>query len=194
MKTIKAEKTLQELLNNIQKETQNKTSVSNGKLKNDFGNTYYFTNNKTKANKLNNILVSEVAQSQTKTIIPPTIIPYTIGFVQLASLAKFGSIDTLNICEYTDEWFGMFIYSLTTKTIQDSFFADRYGTTENKRANLSKDFRNFIRDVILNLKEEKLEELIKTETFQDEVSIMFFDTYKKNLFISCIFKFFVVIL
>ena len=179
MKTIKAEKTLQELLNNIQKETQNKTSVSNGKLKNDFGNTYYFTNNKTKANKLNNILVSEVAQSQTKTIIPPTIIPYTIGFVQLASLAKFGSIDTLNICEYTDEWFGMFIYSLTTKTIQDSFFADRYGTTENKRANLSKDFRNFIRDVILNLKEEKLEELIKTETFQDEVSIMFFDTYKK---------------
>lgn len=179
MKTIKPARTLQELLNNIQKETDNKTSVSNGKLKNDFGNTYYLTNNKTKANKLNNILVSEVLQSQTKTIIPPAIIPYTIGFVQLASLAKFGSIDTLNICEYTDEWFGMFIYSLTTKTIQDSFFADKYGTTENKRANLSKDFRNFIRDVILNLKEDKLEKLIKAETFQDEISTMFFDTYKE---------------
>lgn len=179
MKTIKPAKTLQELLNNIQKETGNKTSVSNGKLKNDFGNTYYLTNNKTKANKLNNILVSEVAQSQTKTIIPPAIIPYTIGFVQLASLAKFGSIDTLNICEYTDEWFGMFIYYLTTKTVQDSFFTDKYGTTENKRANLSKDFRNFIRDITLNLKEEKLEELIKTETFQDEISTMFFDTYKE---------------
>ena len=179
MKAIKSAKTLQELLNNIQKETDNKTSVSNGKLKNDFGNTYYLTNNKTKANKLNNILVSEVLQSQTKTIIPPAIIPYTIGFVQLASLAKFGSIDTLNICEYTDEWFGMFIYSLTTKTIQDSFFADRYGTTENKRANLSKDFRNFIRDVILNLKEDKLEKLITAETFQDEISTMFFDTYKE---------------
>ena len=179
MKTIKPAKTLQELLKNIQKETENKTSVSNGKLKNDFGNTYYFTNNKTKANKLNNILVSEVAQSQTKTIIPPAIIPYTIGFVQLASLAKFGSIDTLNICEYTDEWFGMFIYSLTTKTIQDSFFKDRYGTTENKRANLSKDFRNFIRDITLNLKEEKLDELIKAETFQDETSKMFVDTYQE---------------
>ena len=48
MKTINPAKTLQELLNNIQKETDNKTSVSNGKLKNDFGNTYYLTNNKTK--------------------------------------------------------------------------------------------------------------------------------------------------
>ncbi|MCR4663367.1 MAG: PD-(D/E)XK nuclease family protein [Endomicrobiaceae bacterium] len=177
MKEIKSATALKALLCEIEKDTEYKTSISNGKLKDDFGNVYYFTNNKTRANRLNNILVSEVAQSKTKTIIPPTIIPYTIGFVQLASLAKFGSINTLNICEYSDDWFGMFIYYLTTKTIQDSFFKDSYGETENKRANLSKDFRNFIRDVTLNLKEEKLDALIKEEKFTDDVSKMFFDTY-----------------
>ncbi len=179
MKTIKPTKTLKELLCAIEQDTKNKTSVSNGKLKNDFGNVYYFTNNKIRANRLNNILVSELVQSQTKTIIPPKIIPYTIGFVHLASLAKFGSIDTLNICEYSDDWFGLFVYYLTTKTIQNSFFMDRYGETENKRANLSKDFKVFIRDVVVNLKEEKLAELIKSEKFEDDVSKMFFDTYQE---------------
>jgi len=176
---IEYKKTLHELLEYIETDTNKKSSVSNGKLKNDFGNIYYLTNNKTRANILNNILVSELSQSSTKTIIPPTIIPYTIGFVHLASLAKFGSIDTLNICEYSDEWFNLFIYSLTTKTIQDSFFIDSFGEIENKRANLSKDFKNFIRDVILNLKEDKLEQIIKEDKFSDEVSQMFFSTYQE---------------
>lgn len=179
MKFIASQKSIFNLLENIRIETNNRVSVSNGKLKNDFGNILYLTNNKTRANQLNNILIDELYKTAEKTIIPPTIISYNVGFSLLASLAKFGYIDTLGVCKYSDEWLAMFLYSLTEKTIPENSCDNIYNKIENKRANLLKDFQNFIKDIILNLKEEELAGLIKDETMHDDVSKMFFDTYSE---------------
>ena len=132
VKSIANKKSFLELLNNIRTDTNNKASVSDGKLKNDFGNIFYFVNNKTRANQLNNILIDELYQSELKTIIPPTILPYNIGFTLLASLAKFGNIDTLGVCKYSDEWLNMFLYSLTAKTVPPTENTDNENNNENK--------------------------------------------------------------
>jgi len=149
---IEHQSTFLALLDKVAQESNHKTALANGKFKRDYGNVLYFTQNRTRANQLNILLAQEVATSAEKAIIPPAILPYSAGFVRLAALAKFGYVDSLNVCRYSDEWFNLFLYEVAKAVVPETFFADEFGTTENKRANLAKDFRVFIRDVVLHLK------------------------------------------
>lgn len=149
---IEHQPTFLALLDKVAQESNNKTALANGKFRRDYGNVLYFTQNRTRANQLNILLAQEVATSAEKAIIPPAILPYSAGFVRLGALAKFGYVDSLNVCRYSDEWFNLFLYEVAKAVVPETFFADEFGTTENKRANLAKDFRVFIRDVVLHLK------------------------------------------
>lgn len=170
---------LSDLLNEVKILTNNKTAVSGGKLKNDFGNIIYLTNNRIRANRLNDMLAEELASNiNLNTIIPPQIAAYPTGFLLMAAYAKFGYADSLNICKYSDEWLNLFLYGLSKKTIEESFFADIYGETENKRANLTRDFRAFIKDVILNLKENNINALLQDTEITDTAKY-FLETYKE---------------
>lgn len=166
------------LLTDICQRTNNQTALAQGKLQNDFGNVLYLTNNRARATQLNQQLVAELCSSALNqghnTVIPPTVVPYTAGFTYLAALAKFGYIDTLHVCKYTDAWFELFVCRLAKEVIPDGFFISSAET--NQRAHLSKDFGVFIRDLVLNLKEENLTAF--SENQPDEVSKLFIKSYQ----------------
>lgn len=151
--------TLLDLLQTVAQKSGHKTSLAAGKFKRDYGNVLYITQNRTRANQLNVQLMQEVAQSREKAIIPPAILPYTAGFVRLAAFVKFGYADSLNICRYSDEWFNLFLYEVAKNIIPNDFFSDEFGMANNKRANLAKDFRTFICDVVFHLKTSQTETL-----------------------------------
>ncbi len=164
------------LLNTVAEQTDHKTSLAKGKFKQDYGNILYLTQNRTRANQLNALLAQEVAQTAEKAIIPPNILPYTAGFVQLAALAKFGYVDSLNVCRYSDEWFNLFLYDIAKEIVPESFFKGDE-LIDNKRANLAKDFRAFIRDAVLYLKTAELENLREDEHTTD-TEHLFLEAYR----------------
>lgn len=179
MKTIAYTDKLIDLLENVAKE-QTGVSICGGKLRQDYGNVLYLTQNRIRANQLNYKLAEEIgALPVKKAAIPPKIIPYTAGFTQLAAMAKFGYVDSLNVCQYSDEWFTLFLCQLAEEVIEDLPFADVSGSVENQRAHLAKDFQVFIRDVIFHLKTGKIATLLEYKEQVPEVERHFLEAYEK---------------
>lgn len=174
---IPHQQNLLDLLKTVAEKSGHKAALANGKFKQDYGNVLYLTQNRIRANQLNLLLAQEVAQTHEKTIIPPAVLPYTAGFVRLASLVKFGYVDSLNVCRYTDEWFNLFLYEVAKKVVPDAFFADEFGLMDNKRANLAKDFRVFIRDVVLWLKTKTADSLYADLERLSETERLFLEAY-----------------
>ena len=152
IKTVLSRTPFIDVLREVAAQSNQQAALAGGKFKNDFGNVLYLTNNRIRANQLNNRLARELADTAEKTIIPPAIMPYTVGFIHLAALVNFGYVPALNVCRYHDEWFQMFLCEIAKEIIPDAFFADEAGMVENQRANLAKDFQVFIRDAVLHLK------------------------------------------
>ena len=179
MKTIAYTGKLIDLLENVAKE-QTGVSVCGGKLRQDYGNVLYLTQNRIRANQLNYQLAEEIRTLPVKkAAIPPKIVPYTAGFTQLAAMTKFGYVDSLNVCQYSDEWFTLFLCQLAEEVIADLPFADVSGSVENQRAHLAKDFQVFIRDVIFHLKTGEIAALLEHIEQVPEVEKHFLEAYQK---------------
>lgn len=171
---------LLEFLETVAAKSAHKTALAGGKFKRDYGNVFYFTQNRVRANQLNSLLAQEVAQTDEKTIIPPAVLPYTAGFIRLAALAKFGYVDSLNVCRYSDEWFSLFLYEVAGEAVPEDFFKDEFGLADNKRANLAKDFRTFIRDAVLHLKTNKIDEAAANGNTTEQLFVKAYRAYRKE--------------
>ncbi|MEI7543137.1 MAG: hypothetical protein WCJ94_07810, partial [bacterium] len=154
-----------------------KASVSGGLLNNDYSGIWYITNNGIRAAQVKEAILAEMSVRKIKASLVPLVMPYKLAFLYLAAMAKHGFVDMENITEYSEEWLEFLMYDISKKTIKDSDFLDSYGETDNRRANLSRDFKNFISSVVLYEGREKLEKVsaVGKGSFVEKT---FYDAYK----------------
>ncbi len=120
-------------------------------LKNDFSDIYFLTNNLQRAKQAEACLAREMRSAGIEAMIPPSIMPYRLGFLIIADNILNNRYGASRLTEYDNEWIRFFIYKLSLKAIKPEKGGPEY-MTANRRHNLVPDFDAFIADAVNHVK------------------------------------------
>ncbi|MCE5299559.1 MAG: PD-(D/E)XK nuclease family protein [Spirochaetia bacterium] len=143
----------------------------------DLSSVLYIVNNQQRASQLQMQIAGEMAEKGIKAILPPDIVAYQVGFLQLAGNIVKGSASGEGLTEYSEEKQQLLMFQIAVETIQSTAAGDAYNTTANNRHHLVKDTKSFLKDVITHMKWDAAAQHQAEKGSPSELFCQFFRNY-----------------